>query len=494
MASVVADRPAPEAGRARGRAEAPSIEGPLRILAVVAIALVAAQLWLPMLLAGPRLDETLTTWVVSDGFDDAVVRSWRYQGQSPVYFALLWVWAQAAGTGIVALRVPTVIAMVAAGWQLRRLAEDLGIGPHRDLALAVFIGFSTVHVNAVAARPYGLLLLSVVLASRAGWRWSETGRRSDMLRWAALCAGAVYFQPFAVYALAAQGWWLVLRRRRGAPLGELAQPVVLAGAMVLPLVPQVLSLAGRQSNLAFVEVPAFVSFVVGLVPFSILFGLAVGALLSWPLDRRPELRSVAPFVVAAAFLPQIGLFAQSQLTGNGVLVAKYLTSATVGMALIAALGAAHIWRRVAVLVAAVLLVVPGVVDLDPLGSHGWSDAVDFLEAEHPDVGVLAMTGFVEATDVDFLEDSEARAYLSAPLTNHGLDAPVQVLPLGDGADHEEYVRELIERFAGPDGIAVVRAVAGVEPERLAERTLAELGYTEVDRLEPKWLEVTVWRS
>ena len=493
MSSVVDERPVAGPPSSTSEVDASAYAGPVRLLTILAVAVVAGRVALPMLLDGPRLDETLTAWVVSDGLDDAVTRSWRFQGQSPVYFVLLWLWAQVAGTSIVALRIPSLIVMLAAGWQLRRLAGDLGLGPLRDLALAVFVVLSPVHVNAVTARPYALLLLTVIVATRAGRRWADSGRPADGVRWGVLCAGAVYFQPFAVYALAAQGWWLIVRRRAGASIRELVVPVVVAAVTLLPLVPQVLSLAQRQDSLAFVDVPSLDGFLLGLVPVSILLGLAAGALLSWPWAERAELRSTAPFVLAAAWFPQVGLFLQSHLTGNGVLVAKYLSPSAIGIALLAALVVRHFTSRFAVLVATALVVVLSVVPLEPGATHEWEHAVDFLETEHPNAEVLAMTGFIEAGDLTLFADAEARAYLGAPLDTQGLGREVHPLPLGLGPEAVAHVGELVEGLRAADEIAVVRAVAGVDHDRTAEEALARSGYREVARIEPLGLLVTVWQ-
>lgn len=493
MATVLVDRstadPTPSAQHEPDR-----LRRPLRLALYVTVAAITARVGLPMLLDGPRLDETLTAWVVADGPDDAIGRSWRFQGQSPLYFAGLWIWSQVAGSSFVALRLPSLIAMVAAGWQLRRLATDLGLARYGDLVVASFALFSSVHVNAVTARPYAFLLLTVVLASRAGLRWSVSGSRAGSLRWAALCALAAYFQPFAIYAIAAQAWWLVVRRRAGASVTDLALPVVATGVLVLPLVPQVWSLAQRQGALAFAEVPPVAEFASTLLPLTVLLGLAAGIVVSRGLAPTAEGTRATPFVVAAALTPQVGLFVQSHLTGSGVVVAKYLAPATIGVALLVGVVVARFTRRSAVLVAATLMLALPILELEPQGTHEWDTAVAFLTDDHPDSAVVAMTGFIEAADLTHLDQPEVAAYLAAPLTTNGLERPVLPLPLGTGTDHSSYVDDLVERVANEDEIAIVRAVAGVPSERVAEEELTERGFAEVARIEPRGLLVTVWRA
>ena len=494
MSAVVDDRSTATASAPADELDPADYDRPLRVAAAVIVVVVAGRVGMPMLVDGPRLDETLTAWVIGDGLGDAIERSWRFQGQSPLYFAGLWIWAQLVGTSFLALRLPSLLAMVLTGWQLRRLASDLGLGRQRDLVLALFALFSTVHVNAVTARPYAFLLLTVVLASRAGLRWSLSGRRSDSLRWAALCALAAYFQPFAVYAIAAQFWWLVVRWRAGDSLQRLVTPVIMTGVLVLPLLPQVWSLAQRQGDLAFADVPSLGEFASGMLPLAIVVGILAGAVLSRRLNRRPELDDATPFVLSAAFFPQIGLLAQSHLTDNGVLVAKYLAPATVGVALLAAVLVACLTTRAAVLVASALMLLLPILELEPQRTHEWDVAVEFLSIGHPDADVVAMTGFIEAANLSHLDDPEVGDYLAAPLSTQGFGAEVLPLPLGTGPDRAVYVSDLIEGVATGEEVAVVRAVAGVPFERVAEQTLTELGYLEVARIEPRGLLVTVWRD
>ena len=459
---------------------------------VVAAAAVFVRVGLPMLLDGPRLDETLTGWVVADGLDDAIGRSWRFQGQSPLYFAGLWLWTQLAGSSFVALRLPSLVAMVAAGWQLRRLATDLGLARYRDLSVALFVLMSAVHVNAVTARPYAFLLLTIIVASRAGLRWSVSGSRRDSLRWAVLCALSAYFQPFAVYAIVAQGWWLVARRRAGDPTRELVLPVVATGALVLPLVPQVWSLAQRQGALTFAQVPPVTEFVSTLLPATVLLGLAAGGVVSGGLARSPRGTVAIPFVVAAALFPQLGLFAQSHLTGSGVVVAKYLAPATIGVVLLVAVVLMQFRHRSAAIVAAVVMLALPIVELEPQRTHDWDAAVTLLTTDHPEATILAMTGFIEAADPSALDQADVADYLAAPLTTNGLERDVIPLPLGTGPEHSTVVRSLVDDAAGD--VAIVRAVAGVPDERVAEELLAQRGFDEIVRIEPRGLLVTVWRG
>ena len=77
-------------------------------LYVVGLA-VSISLWFIALRAPLWLDETISYWQINAGFSGISSR----QGLSlPAYSYILWLWAEIAGTSEIALRIPSILAML----------------------------------------------------------------------------------------------------------------------------------------------------------------------------------------------------------------------------------------------------------------------------------------------------------------------------------------------------------------------------------------------
>ena len=163
-----------------GRADDPGLDEPAdpRLRAVVVGAgAVSVVMWSIAMTWGWQLDETLTAWVTGDGFADAVGRAQEYQGQSPLYFAGLWVWRQVVGDSEFWLRVPSAIAVIAAAWHVRELGRAWDRDATGWIAAGMFLTTVNVATRATTARPYAFLVLLAVWSMRLLWRWVRTDQR-----------------------------------------------------------------------------------------------------------------------------------------------------------------------------------------------------------------------------------------------------------------------------------------------------------------------------
>src|SRR6185312_16150596 len=99
------------------------------------------------------LDECITAWVISGNFYDAVSRSITYQGQSPLYFVLLWIWRALAGSSELALRLPSIGAIAVAALGVYKLARRFAAPAPAAAGVTIFLS-STFVLHAMSARPY----------------------------------------------------------------------------------------------------------------------------------------------------------------------------------------------------------------------------------------------------------------------------------------------------------------------------------------------------
>src|SRR5579859_82928 len=83
----------------------------------------AISTWLLAIRAPLWLDETISFFVIKGGFREILSRQ-GWPGV-PAYPYILWLWAKAVGTGEVALRISSVLAMLGAVYLLYRSAREL---------------------------------------------------------------------------------------------------------------------------------------------------------------------------------------------------------------------------------------------------------------------------------------------------------------------------------------------------------------------------------
>ncbi|WP_218934521.1 glycosyltransferase family 39 protein [Rosistilla ulvae] len=188
------------------------------VLAASVVFLVALVLRLPSCFDSLWVDELHTAWTIWGDFSDVPSRA-RLGNQSPVYFAVLWLWHQVFGDAEVVLRLSSVL-LVACSCAL------LVVGVyrlHRDLLLGLLAGgLLAVDRNSIffgtELRPYAaVILLSTLLVlvcagaldRRRFWRAIALVVTVAALFWThytALLVAAGVLVAFAVKQIVRQRW------------------------------------------------------------------------------------------------------------------------------------------------------------------------------------------------------------------------------------------------------------------------------------------------
>jgi hypothetical protein len=110
-------------------------------------------------------DEALTYVTVDDSFVGllrTLVTTTSSESAFPLYYVLLWPWAQVSSAEVW-LRLPSLVAAVAAALVLCRALQHLGCATRSARAGALFLALPAVSWYALEARPYGFLFLVVSL-------------------------------------------------------------------------------------------------------------------------------------------------------------------------------------------------------------------------------------------------------------------------------------------------------------------------------------------
>lgn len=395
-------------------------------MAVVAVAIFMFDRGAHGVFGTTRYDEHISLWVTSAGPWDAVVRSYEFQGQSPLYFVILWAWRQVAGASVFALRLPSILALGAAVWGLVRIGRDIGKVQVGIIAAAFYVVMST---QLLDARPYAFLGLSVVLALHYGMRWATPeGTIVDGVRWAVFAVAVLYFHPLALWALVPHAALFI----RAGVIGRWRQSIglaVLGGALLVPLVPQVLSLNARGDTLVLVAPPDLSTLLSAVFPLGAVIGIAVAAIANVRQDwLQREYGDWFSLFVLGMVAPGLGLFFQSWLTGESVFVVRYLLPALPLSGLV--LGSVILsMRTVAVCGGVVAAALFGASAFGPATYlPDWNFAAEQLATVDSSAEVWTMGGLIESYHPWYFETDNANEYLSNHLRVTGVDRALLSIP------------------------------------------------------------------
>lgn len=258
------------------------------------------------------------------------------------YYLLMRGWVVLFGDSVVALRLPSVLAVAAAASVVALLGDRLFGYRAGILAGFLFAVSPAVTRYGQEARSYALVMLAVSLATLLLLRALD--RERSPWRWAAYALALVFtgfLHLIALSVVLAHACLLVAHARHDRSLWwRPALALSAAAACVAPLVLLGRSQAGRQ--LYWVPVPDGWAFL-ALAPELFASALCAGALIALALLARSERRAPLLLCGAWALLPPVLVWAASHGEVSyfrGVYVLFTLPA----WALLAGAGAASAWR------------------------------------------------------------------------------------------------------------------------------------------------------
>ena len=400
------------------------------------------------------LDECISAWVVGDGARQVFERSTAFQGQSPLYYFILWAFLQVVSTDTapeLMYRLPSLVFLVISVGVLFSVAKDLG---GREVALfsAIFFMAHPAVLRALSARPYALALLASLVATRAAISWCREGRRKDLLMYSVAMLFAFYAHFLFVLIVPIHLLLPVLLKNRVALVGLMLSGLVVAfGA--LAGTGQLLSLIERKEALAFIPFPTVGRVVETVLPLSILVPFAGGLLIAkllrpreFSFERPAWLRSWY-FVVWWLVGPAVFLVIATSST-TSLFHDRYFLWSVAGLALLLATAIASVSperaRVRAALFAFVLLLVAE-------GERRWQiedwRGASALAKATPEMPLVLSSGLIESANPAWLASAEYAEYLRSPLSVYGVAAAPILMP--QALDTEEQRQFFISSVVTP---------------------------------------------
>jgi mannosyltransferase len=152
------------------------------------------SVWLIAVRAPLWADETLTYYVIKNGFWEIQSRQGWPGVPAPGYYYIIWLWTKIAGTSELSLRIPSILAMLAAVYLLYRASREL-FG--RDIAIItalVFCAHPIVIFASIDIRPYAFAMLAISAAIFLLVRLSDNASNWSVAALGIVAASIVYFQ------------------------------------------------------------------------------------------------------------------------------------------------------------------------------------------------------------------------------------------------------------------------------------------------------------
>jgi hypothetical protein len=428
--------------------------GTQRNLGIFALVLffIGALLYRSFYFASFWLDETLTVWVVQGSITSLIDRVITFQGQSPLYYMLVWVSAQLFGVHEYSIRLPSLLALIGCGVMVYSIGKRLIQSEAALLAIPLFFSLAPI-LRSLSARPYALALLFFLLAVDRALAYRDApvagSQGTRALVAMVIAVIAMYYTHYLFIFGALVPLAYVARRayREHRTLAALlcAASIVLA----IPGVIQLSTLFARRETLYFAPHPDVVTIVKLYLPPSVTVSSIAALLISWILAKRPSFKKAPSnrrMLYAWYLLPPLPFLVHGYIASGSLVHDRYFLWYLVPLVLLVAdLIMRIIDEKTRFMAMGVLMFLLAVGESERTwGIEGWREAAQIVQSSEQRE-VLLVSGLIESAQRDWLDSGERAAYLRAPLTIYGVTKTITHLPLF--ADTPETIAILEEKLS-----------------------------------------------
>ena len=416
--------------------------------AIYSLALAASiSVWFLAIRAPLWLDETSSFWQISGGFSRIMSRTGELP---PAYPYVLWLLSKVTGTSEVGLRMPSVVAMLAAAYLIFRTAREIF---DLDVAMIVACLFCLNPVVAFAsidARPYALGAFAAASAIFLLVRLRRSDSDSLAAFFGVTSAVMVHFHLLFVVLLPFFAICFLIFKIGDRKL-LFRQSLIAFAAFFLvlaPLIPDLIqTFKGRQTFVFGRRVPRLIDLGATVSPGWLMYIFALALVAAAAATGRLNLRSLASdlrlwFCILLGPLPILVLYLVTTYTSTNIFVTRYRLIAIPGIALtwgwLLSRIDSHLFRAL-FCVAAVSAAVYGFYSSPDSKQHGytWKYALEIAEknAATDNASVLICSDFPSSDYFPMPDPSAVKdSGFFTPLSYYPLTVPVVGLPRAFNAE------------------------------------------------------------
>lgn len=434
------------------------------------------------------IDETITYWVVKDGFRDLFYRAIHFQGQSPFYYFIVWCFIQILGNAEWILRLPSLLSIIFACFFLYKLSFVLFDREWSLISVLCLICLLQVTTVGGDARPYGLALMLSILSVQCFVKWLQNSRASYQIAYiiasAATCYSHIMYAPIFFIHLC---YYLIFKEDNSkVSFRKLVLTFFIIAGCLLPNFYQLILLVEKRELYSFALRPGIMDLLNAWFPFVLIFPLIAGFLLACIFDRTTcrKWSFFVPkkmfFILIWFFSPASFLFIISKMMGSSIFYTRYFFWSYPAIALVIS-GLVKMLenrqsRLIAVSVFSMVFIIINIIHPKPI--ENWRSAVEYVTSTKMSqkVPIIVWPGLVEARNVKWSIEKEKRDYLLAPLSYYTLKSMAISLPLmPDGLKLQSILSKYNNVFLNQRGefYLIVRNVIIVRAEPKQEKRLIQ---------------------
>ncbi len=301
--------------------------------------LVCLSVWFLAVRAPLWTDETLSYWQIAGGFKQIWARSIR--GNSfAAYAYILWLTETLFGSRELVLRIPSILAMLAAVYVFYWCARELFTWDVSLIATMFFILPRGIAFAAIDVRPYPFALLVTNLTILLFLRWMKTRSIKYAAFFGFAAAGIFYFHYLFASILAALAVYYLLTRYSSlfADLRQIGVALGCFAIFMLPVLPRLKYIYQTRTTHSFADAPQWTSVLQVLNPGTGQLLVLAGVILFAAVARHlmpPHRETLGNLLLCASLtmVPVLCLYAISVTTAVHVFIPRYLLVAVPGIAL-----------------------------------------------------------------------------------------------------------------------------------------------------------------
>jgi 4-amino-4-deoxy-L-arabinose transferase-like glycosyltransferase len=427
-----------------------SLRGRRIDLSYAAALAASIAIWLFAIRAPLWLDETGSFWIIRGGFSQI----WPNHYPSttfPAYEYILWLGSKIFGSSEVGLRIPSLMAMLGAGYLLYLAARELFDSELAVISTVLFCLNPLVIFASVDVRPYAFGMLAMNAAILCVVRMRRNRSLGLAVLFGLSSALVIYFHyllgailPALLFCFfAVKG---VDRTRQWRQLFIALAVFVLA---ILPVIPSLYALSHNTGSHVFEPKPTMmellntfvpVRFIAQSMPITILFYIALAAaflfavILTHRRDSQIKIERWQIAVCAAlALIPVLLLFGVSAGSPIHIFAERHRVEAASGIALCWALLFTQVKNRGArVIFCLVLVAAAACQGYSSKGKHlySWKSSLEFAErnASQDNAPVLICSDYPESDYATMPLDSAKESRFFTQLSYYKLSVPVVPMP------------------------------------------------------------------
>jgi mannosyltransferase len=417
--------------------------------------LAAIANWFVAIRAPLWFDEGISYAQISGGLSQIYARA---GGSFPGYSYFLWTYTQLFGTAEIVLRIPSIVAMLAATYVLYRCARELFFREAALVTTTVFALHPIVVFASIDVRQYAFAILAVNIAC---WRlliWCRTESLRNAMLFGASSALIFYFHTLFGIVLLPLTMYLLLEKRHRWKLvaSQLAAAVATFAVLMVPIVPRLLHVSNNRVQHVFAAEPVFNDVLFTIGPdhlFLVLFGvllLAVAAIRSFSVFDLGPGATRLPLLLGV--LPLASFYTVSVLTPLHIFVSRYLLVCVPGIALCWGLVVSRIRWQLAMSAFCALAVATAMIGVNSprRATHGytWKHALQAAETNTArDHAPLLICNDIPESNFAPLPATATNDGMWAPIGYYKVSSPVVPLPRAWNVDAALQVRRFLASAA-----------------------------------------------